>query len=149
MKNERQFYICSACGNIVGLIEAGGGTLACCGQPMERLTPGSVDAAQEKHVPALKRQDCTLRVEVGSIPHPMTEEHHISWIAVAQGGATQRVTLNKTGQPNAQFCINNGPTTVYAYCNLHGLWESESMEPAVSRMVCSPEFSEGCIEFYE
>ncbi len=146
MKNERQFYICSVCGNIVGLIEDGGGTLACCGQDMERLVPGSVDASQEKHVPVIKREDCMLAVEVGSVPHPMIEEHRIAWIAVAQGSTTQRATLDKTGQPSAKFCVDDGPVTVYAYCNLHGLWKAETAEFEFSETVCSAEFSAGCME---
>lgn len=125
MKNKRQFYKCSVCGNIVGLIENGGGTLVCCGQAMEELVPNSVDAAQEKHVPAARRQGGTLVVEVSRIPHPMTAEHHIAWIAVAQGDTTHRVTLDKTGQPRADFCVGEGPLFVYAYCNLHGLWIAE------------------------
>lgn len=125
MKNERKFFICPACGNIVGLIEDGGGTLVCCGQEMEQLMPNTVDASQEKHVPVAKRQNGKLFVEVGSVPHPMIAEHHIAWIAVAQGGATQRVTLDKTGQPKAEFCVGDGALAVYAYCNIHGLWVAE------------------------
>ncbi len=146
MNNERQFYICSVCGNMVGLIEDRGGTLVCCGQEMDRLVSGSVDAAQEKHVPFLNRQGGMLTVNVGSVPHPMTEEHHITWIAVAQGGATHRVTLKKAGQPIAQFCVDDGPMTVYAYCNLHGLWKAEATDFAFSETVCSAEFPTGCIE---
>lgn len=125
MKNERKFYICSICGNMVELIESGGGTLVCCGQEMKPLVPNTADAAKEKHVPAAKRQDGTLMVDVGSAPHPMTLEHHIAWIAVAQGGATCHKTLDKTAQPHAEFCVGNGPLTVYAYCNLHGLWAAD------------------------
>lgn len=125
MKNERKFYRCSVCGNIVGLIENGGGTLVCCGQEMGQLGPNSVDAAQEKHVPVAKRQNGILAVEVGSMPHPMTKEHHIAWIAVAQGDTTHRVTLDETGRPSAEFCVGEGPLFVYAYCNLHGLWVAE------------------------
>ena len=126
MKNERNFFKCSICGKIVGLIEDGGGALACCGKDMEQLLPNSVDAAQEKHVPVAERAcDGKLFVEVGSVPHPMTEEHHISWIAVVQGQTTQRVILDKTSQPSASFCVGDEPLTVYAYCNLHGLWMAE------------------------
>lgn len=125
MKNERKYYICSTCGNIVELIEDRGGTLVCCGKEMRHFVPNSVDAAQEKHVPTAKRQDGKLVVEVGSMPHPMTAEHHIAWIAVAQDNMTYRVMLDKTGQPSAEFYIGEGPLTVYAYCNLHGLWVAE------------------------
>ena len=30
-----QIFICEICGNIVEVIEAGGGELFCCGQPMK------------------------------------------------------------------------------------------------------------------
>lgn len=126
MKNERNFYKCAICGNIVGLIESGGGELVCCGQKMEHLIPNTEEAAQEKHIPVVTRENCKLKVEVGSVPHPMTEEHHISWIAVVQGDMTQRISLNKTGQPSAEFCVGEAPAAVYAYCNLHGLWICES-----------------------
>lgn len=125
MNNERKFFKCSACGSIIGLIEDGGGALVCCGQEMDQLVPNSVDAAKEKHVPVAKRQNGTLVVEVGSAPHPMLAEHHIAWIAVAQGSSTHRVTLDKTGQPTASFCVGEDPLVVYAYCNLHGLWVAE------------------------
>lgn len=125
MKNDRKLFKCSICGNIVDVIEHGGGTLVCCRQNMQQLIPNSTDAAQEKHVPVIKAGDGKLTVEVGSTAHPMTEEHHISWIALAQGDNTQRVILEKTGSPSAQFCIGDAEVTVYAYCNLHGLWYAE------------------------
>lgn len=126
MKNSRQFYSCSICGNIVGLVQDGGGTLFCCGQEMQLLTANTTDAAQEKHVPMIKREGEKCTVEVGSVTHPMTEEHHIAWIAVAQDKNTHRAVLDKTGKPAAEFCIGEGPVTVYAYCNLHGLWAAEA-----------------------
>ena len=49
-----EFYRCPICGNIVYLIEGNGSHLACCGKPMEKLVPGAVDAAKEKHVPDVK-----------------------------------------------------------------------------------------------
>jgi superoxide reductase len=52
----------------------------------------------------------------------MTEEHHISWICVAGDHLTQRITLEPTGEPKANFTIGEVEWTVYAYCNLHGLW---------------------------
>ena len=46
-----KFLKCSICGNIVGLIQDGGGELVCCGKPMQELVANTEDAAQEKHVP--------------------------------------------------------------------------------------------------
>jgi len=122
MKYPRTFLKCNECGNIVGLVEDGNKEILCCGQPMVELKANTTDAAQEKHVPAVVREGNTITVTVGSVPHPMTEEHHISWILVAQENKTQRVKLNPTGEPTATFTIEDGDATVYEYCNLHGLW---------------------------
>jgi len=92
---------------------------------MEALIPNTVDASQEKHVPAAVRDGNTLHVTVGSVPHPMLPEHYITWIAVADGARTTRVQLAPGETPAAQFVVSDGPLTVYAYCNLHGLWSVE------------------------
>lgn len=36
-----KFYICRHCGNLVELIQAGGGTLVCCGEPMAEMKPST------------------------------------------------------------------------------------------------------------
>jgi len=125
MKNQRKFLKCDHCGNMVGMIEDSGVEMVCCGQPMTVLVVNTTDAAQEKHVPVATREGGILNVTVGSVAHPMLEEHHITWIAVAQGEKTQRENLDRTGSPTAEFCVEEGPVTVYAYCNLHGLWSAE------------------------
>ena len=81
-----KFFRCAECGNLVELIENGGGKLVCCGQPMKELIPGTTDAAVEKHVPAVKREGNTIHVQVGSVAHPMTEAHLIQWIEAVQDG---------------------------------------------------------------
>lgn len=126
MSNQRKFLKCEHCGNMVGVIEDSGVPIICCGQPMTELTANTADAAREKHVPAVTRKDGVLNVTVGSVEHPMLKEHHISWIAVAQNGKTQRQILDVPGSPCARFCVEEGPATVYAYCNLHGLWSAEA-----------------------
>lgn len=126
MQFERKFYRCDICGNLVGLIEDGGGELVCCGEPMRLLTANTTDAATEKHVPELKREGNKLFVQVGSVPHPMIEAHYIQWICVAQAGRTQRVQLKPGQEPAAEFILQDGPAVVYEYCNLHGLWQAET-----------------------
>jgi len=34
---EGEKYRCNVCGNVVLVVEAGGGTLVCCGEDMEKL----------------------------------------------------------------------------------------------------------------
>ncbi|MCQ2084170.1 MAG: desulfoferrodoxin [Bacteroidaceae bacterium] len=127
---ETLFYVCPICGNLVTKIEDGGVTPVCCGEPMEELHPGSVDASVEKHVPVIERIDeCTVIVKVGSTAHPMTPEHHIVfiWLETVHGGQLRYLNrngvINETAQ--AEFCTCKDPlVAVYAFCNLHGLWKS-------------------------
>lgn len=121
----KKFFRCSICGNLVGLINDGGGELVCCGQPMTLLEANTSDGATEKHVPVLTRDGNNLHVAVGSVPHPMTDAHYIQWICILQANRTQRVALSPTDKPAADFVIDEGPVVAYEYCNLHGLWVAE------------------------
>lgn len=125
MAKTKKFFRCKVCGNLVGLINDGGGELVCCGEPMVLLVANTTDAATEKHVPVLTRNGNQLHVDVGSVAHPMTAEHYIQWIYVSQGNLSQRVALEPGQAPAADFNIGDGPVTVFEYCNLHGLWTAE------------------------
>ncbi|MCL2694775.1 MAG: desulfoferrodoxin [Clostridiales bacterium] len=122
MITKHKFFLCKHCGNLVGMIDNAGVPMICCGEKMTELIPNTVDAAAEKHVPNITRYGEKVIVKVGEVPHPMTEEHHIAWVAVMQENSTFRVALSPTGEPRARACVTDGPVTVYAYCNLHGLW---------------------------
>ena len=93
------------------------------GQKLVRLVADSVDAAKEKHVPAVRKEDGRLVVEVGSVTHPMEEKHYIEWIALVSDKSVDIRYLNPGEAPKAEFEGNSG--VVYAYCNLHGLWKTE------------------------
>ena len=122
----KKFYRCDHCGIIVGVVEEGGGTLVCCGEPMRELVANTTDAAQEKHVPVVEVSGNVVTVTVGSVAHPMLEEHHIAWIALETNQGMQRKVLSHTGEPKAVFALSEGeqPVAAYEYCNLHGLWEA-------------------------
>ena len=119
-----QVYKCSICGNEVEVISAGGGTLVCCGQPMDLLSENTTDAAQEKHVPVVEKVDGGVKVKVGSVTHPMEEKHWIQWIEVIANGKVYRQSLNPGDAPEAVFPVEGGSISARAYCNLHGLWKS-------------------------
>ena len=125
MKNERKFFKCGRCGNIISFIKSSGADVSCCGEKMSVLTPNTTDAAKEKHVPVASRSENKLVVTVGSVQHPMTAEHQIEWIAVVDGKRTQRAVLSVTDAPSTEFIVGESPVTVYEYCNLHGLWEAQ------------------------
>lgn len=92
---------------------------------MKELVAGTVDAAVEKHVPEVTRDGNNVHVQVGSVIHPMEDKHYIMFIMVKQGVRTYRVDLSPGQQPVADFVIEDGPATVYEYCNLHGLWAAD------------------------
>lgn len=124
---EAMFYRCEKCGNIVALLKSGGGTLNCCGQPMTLLKANSTDASQEKHVPVAVRSGDKVAVSVGSAAHPMTAEHFIEWVAVADDEKIQIAYLEPGAEPKAEFAgVADKAITVFAYCNLHGLWKAEA-----------------------
>ena len=123
-----KFYICKHCGNIIAFAEDKGVPVVCCGEKMSELVPGSVDAAQEKHVPVIEVDGNLVTVTVGSVEHPMLEEHHIAWIALETKEGNQRKPLPVGGKPQATFALTEGDEVVaaYEYCNLHGLWKAEA-----------------------
>lgn len=122
-----KFYRCSHCGNIIAFLENKGVPVLCCGQKMDEIIPGSVDAAAEKHVPVLKIDGDTVTVCVGDVAHPMTEPHHIAWIVLETAHGFQKKDLDPTGEPCAVFKLaDDKAVAAYAYCNLHGLWKQDA-----------------------
>ena len=124
MTEEKQVYKCNICGNIVEVLHAGVGQLVCCGQPMELLVERTEDVGKEKHVPVIEKTETGIRVKVGSIPHPMEENHYIEWIEVIADGVIYRRFLKPGDKPEAEFEIVAENITVREYCNVHGLWKS-------------------------
>jgi superoxide reductase len=122
--SDVKFYRCNHCGNIVAVIEDGKVTPMCCGEKMELLAPNTVDAAQEKHVPVVSENGDLVEVTVGSVEHPMTEEHLIQFIAYADDDKLVVKHLKAGDAPKATFHKGDALGSVYAYCNLHGLWKA-------------------------
>ena len=113
-------FKCSKCGNIVELMHVGGGELVCCGEKMRQLKENTTDAAQEKHVPVFDGG----KVKVGSVAHPMQEDHYIEWVEVINGERVCRQFLNPGEEPAAEFNCAKPGTTMREYCNKHGLWKA-------------------------
>ena len=90
----------------------------------KELIAGSTDAAQEKHVPVVMKKCKTVQVDVGSVAHPMTEEHLIEWVALETEKGYQVQYLKANAAPVCAFKLadDDKAVAVYAYCNLHGLW---------------------------
>jgi superoxide reductase len=125
MTEKNQVYKCEVCGNIVEVLHVGAGDLVCCNQPMILQEENTVDAATEKHVPIIEDLgEGKIRVKVGEVDHPMTEEHKIEWIELVFNEKIIRKNLKPEDKPEKEFTIRSKPFTARAYCNLHGLWRS-------------------------
>jgi superoxide reductase len=125
MTEQKGVYKCDVCGNIVEVLHTGVGDLVCCGANMRKFDANTTDAAQEKHVPVIEQNGDQITVTVGSVEHPMTEEHHIEWIELIADGKSCRTFLKPGDKPQATFCIKADTLTAREYCNLHGLWKAE------------------------
>lgn len=125
MVNINEIYKCEICGNIVEVLHAGNGELVCCGQPMALLDPKSEDEGQEKHVPVIEKTEDGIMVKVGSIQHPMEEEHYIEFIEVMAGEQIFRKLLNPGAVPEAEFKGLDETVTAREHCTIHGLWKSK------------------------
>ena len=93
---EVKFYRCNHCGNIVEKIIDSKVPVVCCGEPMKALIPGTSDASVEKHLPVYKVENNKVYVTVGSVEHPMVEEHYIEWISLQTKYGNQRKDQSKT-----------------------------------------------------
>ena len=66
-------------------------------------------------------------MHVGSVDHPMLEEHHIAWIYLQTTDGGQRKCLEVDGKPEATFALGGAKVVAaYEYCNLHGLWKADA-----------------------
>jgi superoxide reductase len=126
MTNYGDYYYCEICGHVVSVLSPGNPSLVCCGQKMTLLKANTVDASKEKHVPVIVSDGDSTTIKLGSVPHPMTEEHHIEFIEIVRkDGKYGRARLAVGGPPEATFNIKaDDIAEVYAYCNLHGLWKA-------------------------
>lgn len=91
------------------------------------LDSSTAEGAGEKHLPVVEKEGNKITVKVGSVFHPMTQEHSIGWIFLEtkKGGAFIR--LQPDAQPVGEFVLGDGDEAVaaYAYCNLHGFWKTD------------------------
>lgn len=123
---EPVFYSCDNCRVIIEEINGNKGGFSCCGTPMEIMTANTSDGAQEKHLPVVKLNGSTVTVEVGSVFHPMSDEHSIEWVYLQTEKGGQRMNLCPDHEPTAVFHVTEGdrPIAAYVYCNLHGFWKT-------------------------
>lgn len=123
MKESFKFYICPICGNVIELLDGDIAKVRCCGTEMKELVANTTDAAQEKHVPVYEKVEDEIVVKVGEVEHPMEKEHFINWIAQVNNNQITRVELYPEQETTTRFPYIKG-STIYSYCNKHGLWKT-------------------------
>ena len=120
-----KFFKCNHCGNVIVKVVDAGVPVMCCGEKMVELVPNTVDASGEKHLPVVTVLDNnSIKVEVGSVHHPMLPEHHISFVYVETENGGIQVNL-KDKPETVVYLGEEKAVAVYEYCNLHGLWKTE------------------------
>lgn len=108
------------------MIHDAGVNPVCCGEPMSVIVANTVDASKEKHVPVVTQKGNEVHVAVGSVEHPMVQEHWIQWIYLETSQGGQRKSLDPGQKPEANFLLTSTDKliAVYEYCNIHGLWKT-------------------------
>ena len=125
-------YKCLRCGNMIQMVKESGVPVMCCGNKMEELVPNTVEASEEKHIPVIDVAGDKVTVTVGSVEHPMVDEHYIEWIYLETENGGQYKELKPGESPKATFVLEDDKAVAaYAYCNLHGFWKAEVEEKLV------------------
>ena len=122
-----KLFKCYHCGNVAWKMVDAGPVMHCCGEAMKELIPGTTDGAREKHIPYVTETDSKTQIQIGSVTHPMLDEHYIAFIA-AERNEGKRVIVDflKPGEePKTEICGGIDGLTAYEYCNLHGFWKWE------------------------
>lgn len=115
-----KFYVCKKCGNIITIKEDE--INVCCDETMQELIPNTTDGALEKHVPVYEIIANKIKVTVGSVEHPMLDNHYINFVALINDNGVIKIDLKPGDKPTVMLpYIKN--SKIYEYCNLHGLWE--------------------------
>lgn len=123
---ENRFYYCEICGNIIGKIHDSGVPVVCCGQDMTRFDVHTEDGPYDKHKPIIKLSGNMVNVKIGSTEHPMSQEHHITWIYLLTEKGGQRKNLKIADKPDINFSVvDDKPIGVFSHCNIHGLWYAD------------------------
>lgn len=126
MTERLELYRCEICGNIVEVMHSGTGELVCCGKAMTKLEPkGMEQEMKEKHVPVFLENNI---IQVGSVIHPMSEEHHIEFIQSFSDDKKCFMIkfLDINEEPEMKLNEINNHNFSIEYCNLHGLWKGKN-----------------------
>ena len=107
-----KFYVCPLCGNV--LHATGDAVISCCGIPLPALEAEETD---DTHALTLEKVEDETFI---TVPHPMTKEHYISFLAHVTMDRIQLVKFYPEGNAETRLSLR-GRGFLYLYCNKHGL----------------------------
>lgn len=108
-----RFYVCPVCGNI--LHSMGEAAITCHGIT---LTPAEPEEMDEKHCIEIEKVEDEYFVH---LPHEMSKNHYISFMAALSPDRLQLVKLYPEGNGEARFQMR-AVRKIYFYCNRDGLF---------------------------
>ena len=117
---KSKFYVCPVCGNVI--MSTGEAVISCCGITLPSQTPEDPDDEHKINI-----EICEDEYFI-SLNHPMTKEHHISFIAAIADNGIQFEKLYPEGPAQARFKISR-VKKLLAYCNKDGLFEQKKCHP--------------------
>ena len=127
MDRKSKFFVCNSCKNLISTVQFSGKEICCCNKGMENIVPVTEKEGREKHTPIVKVDGNRVKVNIGEITHPMSEDHNIAWVYLVTKNGEQRKFLVPGEKPELTFLLEEDdlPIAAYAYCNLHGLWKTQ------------------------
>ena len=111
-----KFYVCPICGNAIH--STGNTVVSCCGITLPPLEAEDVDIDHTVTIEAVEDEHFV------SIPHPMTKQHFISFVAFLTSDRLQMVKLYPEGNAETRLPLH-GRGYLYYYCNRHGLFKKK------------------------
>ncbi len=108
-----RFYVCPVCGNIIHAM--GAGAYSCCGVSLPPLEAEPEDDEHRISIEVVENEHFI------TLNHPMTKEHHLSFVAWVTGDRLQLVKWYPEGNAETRLELR-GHGMLYVYCNHHGLF---------------------------
>ena len=111
-----KFYMCPVCGNVIH--STGDTVVSCCGITLPAL---DAEDADDTHGITIEKVEDEHFI---SIPHPMTKQHFISFVAFVTNHRMQMVKFYPEGNAETRLQLR-GRGYLYCYCNQHGLFKKK------------------------
>lgn len=111
-----KFYVCPICGNAIH--STGDAVVSCCGITLPALEAEDADNDHEIIIEKVEDEHFV------TIPHSMTKQHFISFVAFVTSDRIQMVKFYPESNAETRLQLR-GRGHLYYYCNQHGLFKKK------------------------